>query len=295
MMEPYTPSLEQDYKICESIIKEHSKSFYYAFSSLPEMDAKAVYAIYAFCRMADDAIDHAEDRGHRLENLGKLESDLNAFIAGSPPNTPMWRALQDTCSRYDIDESMLYAQIRGQEMDVNFEQPEDLEALIHYSNHVAGSVGRLLLPILCIDPSAERKINAEKLGVAMQLTNILRDVGEDLRQHGRVYIPTATLEHHGCAMDQIEQGKADQAFINVWEDLAGEAEALYDGFRSEIGHYKTEAQLPLLMSLSVYREILNEVRKNRYDCFTKRNVVSMARKMKIRNEEIRFLKKLKDA
>ncbi|MFC3419390.1 phytoene/squalene synthase family protein [Salinicoccus hispanicus] len=295
MMEPYTPSLENDYKICESIIKEHSKSFYYAFSSLPELDAKAVYAIYAFCRMADDAIDHAEGTGERLENLRKLEADLDDFVEGVPPDTPMWRALQDTCERYAIDKSMLYAQIRGQEMDVNFEQPKDMKALIDYSNHVAGSVGRLLLPILCDDPGTERKINAEKLGVAMQLTNILRDVGEDMRQHGRVYIPSSVLKEHGCAMNQIEQGKIDQVFINVWEDLAAQAETLYDDFRSEIIHYKEEARLPLLMSLSVYREILDEVRKNRYDCFTKRNIVSMARKMKIRNEEIRFLRKIKDA
>ncbi|MCG1010512.1 squalene/phytoene synthase family protein [Salinicoccus sp. ID82-1] len=295
MMEPYTPSLESDYKICESTIKEHSKSFYYAFSSLPELDAKAVYAIYAFCRMADDAIDHAEDAPERMENLRELESDLDGFIAGEPPNTPMWRALWDTCERYDIDASMLYAQIKGQEMDVNFEQPEDMKDLIHYSNHVAGSVGRLLLPILCDNPSAERKINAEKLGVAMQITNILRDVGEDMREHGRVYIPAAILRQHGCAMNQIEEGEIDQVFINAWEDLATHAEVFYDDFRSEIIHYKEEAQLPLLLSLSVYREILNEVRRNGYDCFTKRNAVSMARKMKIRNEESRFLKKIKDA
>ncbi|MFC3389646.1 squalene/phytoene synthase family protein, partial [Salinicoccus sesuvii] len=69
-------------------------------------------------------------------------------------------------------------------------------------------------------------VNAEKLGVAMQLTNILRDVGEDFRQHGRVYIPTTTLKRHGCSMNQIEQGRADQAFVDVWEDLAGRSRSI---------------------------------------------------------------------
>lgn len=295
MTKNYTPSLESDYRQCQSLIRQHSKSFYYAFSALPEKDADAVYAVYAFCRMADDAIDQAEDAETGIASLRQLEAGLDALVAGNMPQAPMWRALGDVVDRYDIDESMLYAQIRGQEMDVHFEQPKDMDDLIHYSSHVAGSVGKLLLPILSDDLSQERKANAEKLGIAMQITNILRDIGEDMREHGRVYIPASILNDYGCSVAQLEERKVDQAFMDAWEHLAREAEVLYDDFRKEILHYKEEAQLPLLVSLSVYREILNEVRSSNYDCFSKRNAVSMTRKMKIRNEESQFLKNIKDA
>ncbi|MCC4723612.1 phytoene/squalene synthase family protein [Salinicoccus sp. RF5] len=294
MTNDYTFSLENDYKHCQSLIRQHSKSFYYAFSSLPEPDANAVYAIYAFCRIADDAIDQAEDMKARVANLRRLEAELDAFVAGDTPEASMWRALKDVTARYEIDSSMLYAQIKGQEMDIHFEQPESMDDLIHYSNHVAGSVGRLLLPILSDDLSQDRKRSAEKLGVAMQITNILRDIGEDIREHGRIYVPETLLDRYGCPVSQLEKGTIDDAFINMWEHLAVEAETLYDDFREEVIHYKQEARLPLLVSLSVYREILNEVRSNGYDCFTKRNAVPMTRKMKIRNEESRFLKNLKD-
>ena len=295
MNQNYTPSLESDYRLCQSLIKQHSKSFYYAFSTLPRTDANAVYAIYAFCRIADDAIDQADDAETGGANLRQLKAELDAFVSGNVPQAPMWRALGDVVERYDIDEAMLYAQIRGQEMDVHFEQPKEMDDLIHYSSHVAGSVGKLLLPILSDDLSEERKANAEKLGIAMQITNILRDIGEDIRDHGRVYIPASLLNEYGCSMTQLKAQKIDQAFMDVWEHLAKEAEALYDDFRKEILHYKEDSQLPLLVSLSVYREILNEVRSNDYDCFSKRNAVSMARKMKIRNEEIQFLKSIKNA
>lgn len=288
------PPLKSDYNHCQNIIKHHSKSFYYAFSSLPEKDANAVYAIYAFCRTADDAIDHAKDMESRILNLEKLEKELDAFLNGTVPNAPMWRALADVMDCYDIDSSMLYTQLDGQRMDIRFSQPEDLDDLIHYSNHVAGSVGRLLLPILSNDLTDPRMKNAEKLGVAMQITNILRDIGEDHRDHGRIYIPKSVLEKHDYTEEQLAAGEINGNFRTMWEDLAGTAERLYDTAREEITYYKPEARLPLLLSLSIYREILDEVRHNEYDCFSKRNSVSLAKKIKIREAEKIYIKTLED-
>jgi phytoene synthase len=286
------PSLIGDYKYCQSVIKKYSKSFYYAFSALPEEDARAVYAVYAFCRMADDAIDEAYDSEEALENLDELRVQLDGFCKGDITDAPMWRALNDVRSRYDLDLSMLYAQIEGQASDVHFEQPEEFEDLIDYSRKVAGSVGRLLLPILSEDTSAERQRHAENLGVAMQITNILRDVGEDIDLHDRVYIPKSVLDEAGYSSEQLRNGELNGEFIDVWEHLAHEAEALYDGFRNEIIHYKNEARMPLLLSLSVYQEILTEVRKNDYDCFQRRNFVPMKRKREIKKQVDESLKSL---
>ncbi|CAM4196324.1 phytoene/squalene synthase family protein [Lacicoccus alkaliphilus] len=286
------PSLVGDYKYCQSVIKKYSKSFYYAFSALPEEDARAVYAVYAFCRMADDAIDEADSKEEATDNLLELRVQLDGFCNGEVPETPMWRALNDVRSRYDLDLSMLYAQIEGQASDVHFEQPETFEELIDYSRKVAGSVGRLLLPILSEDTSAERQLHAENLGVAMQITNILRDVGEDVDLHDRVYIPKFVLSQFGYSNEQLRNGELNVDFIDLWEHLAREAEVLYDDFQDEIIHYKEEARIPLLLSMSVYREILTEVRKNGYDCFKRRNFVSMKRKMEIKEQVKRDLKSL---
>lgn len=287
-------TLINDYKFCQSVIKKYSKSFYYAFSTLPEDDARAVYAVYAFCRMADDAIDEADSEEEAIAGLEALRGELNGFCIGDIHDAPMWRALDDVRNRYDLDLEMLYAQIAGQASDVHFRQPEDLEDLFEYSRKVAGSVGRLLLPILSDDTTQERQLNAENLGVAMQLTNILRDVGEDIDIHGRVYIPKSVLDQYGYSHEELKNGELNAGFINVWEHLAGEAEALYDGFQDEIIHYKKEARVPLMLSMSVYREILTEVRHNDYDCFKRRNFVSMKRKMEIKNQVNENLKSLEN-
>lgn len=282
--------LKSDYKFCQSVIKKYSKSFYYAFSKLPEDDARAVYAVYTYCRMADDAIDEADSKEEAMRNLDELRVDLDEFCKGNIPDTPMWRALNDVRNRYEMDISMMYAQIVGQESDVHFRQPENFDDLIEYSRKVAGSVGRLLLPILSENTTHERQKNAENLGVAMQITNILRDVGEDIDIHDRIYIPGSVLNRFEYSHEQLKSHELNEAFINLWEHLASEAEALYDGFHDEIIHYKKEARLPLLLSMSVYREILAEVRNNDYDCFNRRNFVSMKRKMEIKNEVSENLK-----
>ncbi len=286
------PVLIDDYKYCQSVIKKYSKSFYYAFSALPEDDARAVYAVYAFCRMADDAIDEADSKTEAMNNLEKLRMQLDGFCKGEVADTPMWRALDDVRKRYDLDLDMLYTQIDGQASDVHFRQPENFEALLDYSRKVAGSVGRLLLPIISDDCSKERRVNAEKLGVAMQITNILRDVGEDIDIHDRIYIPKTVFDQYGYSAGQLRNAELNTAFIDVWEHLAREAETLYDSFHDEIGHYKKEARLPLLLSMSVYREILTEVRKNNHDCFKRRNFVSMKRKIEIKDQVDESLKSL---
>lgn len=285
-------SLKDDYKHCQSVIKKYSKSFYYAFSNLPEKDAQAVYAVYAYCRLADDAVDEAEDRAAALENLNKLRRQLDEFCNGVVPDEPMWRALNDVRNRYELDISMLYTQLEGQETDLHFSQPPNMKELREYSKKVAGSVGRLLLPILSDDCSKHMQEKAEQLGIAMQITNILRDVGEDIEMHQRVYIPESVLDQYDHSVEALENSTVNQDFIDAWEYLAGEAEMIYDDFRAEIINYKREARLPLLVSLSVYREILNEVRKNGYNCLKKRNAVPMARKLEIKSEEKYFLKTL---
>lgn len=289
MIENELDRLKQDYQVCETVIKEYSKSFYYAFSQLPVHDANAVYAVYAFCRKADDSVDEAENIHDKKYQLSKLEKEVNAFLDNIPQDTPMWRALDDVKKRYKINGNMLKVQLEGQRMDVNFKQPTDTAELIEYCKCVAGSVGCLLLPILSTNIDEQRYIEAEKLGVAMQITNILRDVGEDFLNLNRVYLPNSLMKDSNYKMVDLEKNVVNDAFIHVWETLAEIAENLYDDFMKELKYYKVEARLPLLISLNVYKEILNEIRNNKYDCFSKKRAVPEDRKIYLKKESEKYL------
>lgn len=174
-------TIASDYAYCEKIIKRHSKSFYYAFSNLPKDKARAVYAIYAFCRTADDSVDENKTSGLQLIALDRLTDELSHFAKGQEVDHPLWRALRDVFNRFDMDIQPFYEQLTGQRMDIHFISPSNLSTLETYSKYVAGSVGKMLLPIIASNAKTDLNRVAEDLGIAMQLTNILRDVGEDYR------------------------------------------------------------------------------------------------------------------
>lgn len=290
MREPLDRMLEKDYLYCEEVIKKHSRSFYYAFSQLPEEKAKAIYAVYAFCRRADDIVDTAPNATQQRKNLGRLEHELTLFEEGRPIDNPVWRALTDVFERFPMNIEPFYHQIKGQRMDIDFTSPATLAELEDYSYHVAGTVGLMLLPILAKRHTQEAAESALSLGVAMQLTNILRDIGEDLKENGRVYIPTDILSQESYTIEDLKKGSITDAFIRIWERLAKRSEALYDQFKKDVHLYDPESQLPVLISANVYRGILDAVRKNNYNCFDKRNAVSLLEMDKIRRKTKKFLK-----
>lgn len=285
--------LKSDYKYCESVIKKHSKSFYYAFSNLNSRDRNAVYAVYAFCRIADDAVDNAPAHQEKVRNLDRIRHELNCFANNNTPDTPVWRALEDVKKHYNISLDMMYKQLEGQQMDINFTQPETIHDLENYSNYVAGSVGLLLLPIICSVNTDIREESAMSLGVAMQYTNVLRDVGEDFKTLNRIYLPKEWIEEYQITAQDLTSGTVTPEFVKLWEKLALEAEKKYEAFMDEIIYYKPAAQLGLMLSVLIYREILDEVRRNQHDCLNKRQAVSLARKTKIKVDAEKMLKSMR--
>lgn len=273
--------LQADFAYCEAIIKKHSKSFYYAFSQLPPEKANAVYAIYAFCRTADDCADSNGLPEQKLASLQRLKEELDWFRDRSEADRPLWRALRHVFSEYDMDIRPFYDQLAGQFMDLAFASPKSMHALESYSYHVAGSVGLMLLPVLASKAVADLRPSAVKLGIAMQITNILRDVGEDLRQKQRIYLPEEEMERFGYTHADLRQGVINERFVRLWEHLAGHAESLYDGFHGNIGFYDADSRLPLALSVGLYSAILDAVRSNGYDCFSTRCYVSKEEAAKI--------------
>lgn len=270
--------LKKAYAYCEAIIKEHSKSFYYAFSRLPKAEAKAVYAIYAFCRSADDSVDEVSSTRQQIQNIDRLEAALRRFEEGEETNHPIWLALRDVFDRYEMDIQPFYDQITGQKMDIEFVQPQDMEELETYSYYVAGSVGLMLLPVLSADRSEEVQKSAVSLGIAMQLTNILRDVGEDLQEKERIYLPKELMGATGVTEDDLKTGQVSPAFKSLWEVVAERSEELYDELEQALLAFDADARLPVLASALIYREIMQAVREKGYDCLTKRRAVSTLRK-----------------
>lgn len=263
-----------DFAWCEDVIRRNSHSFYRAFSLLPPRKRSSVYAVYAFCRAADDCVDAHASR----EELDALESDLERFCKGSAPDEPLWRALDAVFSGFDMDDLPFFDMLEGQRRDLDFRQPQTLDDLEDYGYYVAGTVGLMLLPLLHASSPVSTQLadDAVNLGVAMQLTNILRDVGEDL-DVGRVYLPAEVLTEWAYGWDDLEARTVNGAFVAAWESLARRSEELYLPMQRGIGQLDPDSRLAALSSLFLYRGILDAVREDGYRCFEHRAVVPKER------------------
>ncbi|WP_347860734.1 phytoene/squalene synthase family protein [Salimicrobium sp. PL1-032A] len=270
--------IDQAYEQCHRIIKRYSKTFSKAFSYLPKDRKRAVWAVYGFCRYVDDVVDEGEAP---VEHLNEIKEELYRFEQGqNVPDRPFWVALQDVRSKFDIRFEPYYDMIKGQEMDLSIVELKTEQELLDYSYHVASSVGLMLLPILAPGKYEILKEDAIRLGYAMQITNILRDVGEDLEK-SRVYIPKETYESFGYTKQLFEDKKITPAFIDTWEYLARQAENYYSHAMSTVSYYPLSSRFPVKGAAHLYRGILDAVRKEDYDVFTRRAFVGEEEKQRI--------------
>lgn len=260
-----------DFAWCEDVIKRNSKSFYRAFSLLPHQKRSGVYALYAFCRMADDSV----DRDASWRKLESLQEDLVRFFTGSVPDEPLWRALAVVFDAFDMERQPFFDMLEGQRRDLLFRQPDTLDELEEYGYFVAGSVGLMLLPILHARSTVSEPVrtSAVALGVAMQLTNILRDVGEDLG-NGRVYLPREVLEEARYSRAALEAHEVSEAFVRAWERVARRSEALYLPMECDVFELDEDSRRATISSLFLYRGILDRVRADDYACLEYRSRVS---------------------
>lgn len=275
---------ESDFALCEQTIRNHSKSFYKAFSKLPKQKALSIFAIYSFCREADDSIDVYRD----VDRLNKLKRELDDFLAGEIPDRYFWRALVPVFETYEMNQQSFYDMLLGQEMDWAFQQPETQTELEEYSYYVAGSVGLMLLPILSDCPD-EIRSQAIQLGEAMQITNILRDIGEDFNNQ-RIYLPKEIMERFDVSLNSLEKGIINDSFIELWEYEAAKAEQLYSKAQTMLHTIHKDCQEALLLSIYFYKEILNSVRQSNYQCFNKRNFVKKSQQLELYQKAKNYLK-----
>ena len=285
-------ALQKAYLEAASIMKHRAKSFHEAFKHLPRDRYLGVCALYAFNREADDLADD-EKRGLSLqekeEGLDALEERLQAFYGrGSIPTQRLptyWPALEDTLARFQVPITPLLSQLEGQRSDLYQREMETFSDLLLYSRQVAGSVGLMLLPLLVKDQNSLKDqaflTASEDLGVAMQLTNILRDVGEDLRDRQRLYLPKDLLVAHDLSLDTLQalaktpgdrvEEAIPESFKTLFDGVHEEARKRYRAFRPFLKYVHESAQMPLLSAALLYEAIGDVAKAAQYNVFTKRN------------------------
>ncbi|MCC9623199.1 phytoene/squalene synthase family protein [Thalassospira sp. MA62] len=272
---------QEAYRQCEEIMKKGSLTFYRAFSLLSKPDRQAVMAIYTFCRTLDDAVDES-DRPE--ESLAAFLHDFDRFLAGYDLDEALWVALRDVWKRYDMDVEPFFELAEGMKWDLHKSRYETLEETEQYSYYAASTVGLMLLPILVPnqDEATTRQLRqgAIDLGIAMQLTNILRDVGEDLNRD-RIYLPRTMMRQYGVSEEMLQQREVTPVFIDLWETLASRAEFLYARARETHHLYPLASRKPVQAAALLYEGILDAARANRHDVFTKRAYVSTLQKGKL--------------
>ncbi|MDQ0427966.1 phytoene synthase [Planomicrobium stackebrandtii] len=263
-------NLKDAYTSCEQVIAVNSKSFYKAFSLLPKEKRKAVWAVYTFCRTVDDIVDEGQNSKEELE---EFKFDFEKFQTGIyDTENPMWVALAHVFENYEMDVEAFSGLITGQEMDLTINRYRTMEELLNYSYHVASTVGLMLLPILAPGKTNVLKEGAISLGYAMQITNILRDIGEDLKM-GRIYLPEEIMGKYELCEEELRSGVVTPQFIAVWEELAEKAEFHYKKAFETIQDYPLSSRVPVKGAALVYREILVTIRSKQYNVFLEKHYV----------------------
>ncbi|PEN14994.1 phytoene synthase [Longibacter salinarum] len=265
--------------------RHHSRTFSLATRFLPRSVQMPIATLYLFCRRVDTL---ADDRvlevgaAQTLRELDELNAALDKTLLGNPPvENILWRRLHEVHQTYQLDREPLYELIAGARWDLEGETVDTLDDLIYYSNLVGGSVGAMMLPFLVDDDRHRDELEepARKLGIAMQITNILRDVGEDARRLDRIYLPSTWMQDHGVNPDDLESGTVPPNYSELLEPIMEEAEWRYlEGF-SGIDALPWKCRTGIRGAARMYREIMNEVRANGYDNLNHRAYASLGRKL----------------
>lgn len=251
-------------------------SFYYAFLFLPAPKRAAITAFYAFCREVDDVVDEMLEPDVAHAKLEWWHSEVVHAFAGQPSH-PVTQALLPLAAEYGIEKHHLLAIIRGCRMDLEQTRYLDYPALRAYCHLVAGVVGEVAARIFG-QTEAQTTLYAHTLGQALQLTNIIRDVGEDARR-GRIYLPVNELQQFGVTANDILTRNYSPRFTELMQFQAQRAHHLYDEALAHLPAADRLAQKPGLMMASIYRTLLREIEDEKYRVLHQRISLTPLRKM----------------
>lgn len=260
----------RDFAHCARVVRANAKNFFYAFAILPRARREAMYAVYAFCREADDIADEPGDVGAKRAALARFRQALEAACAGRPEG-PLFRALAEVVQRYGLSREHLLRVIDGCEMDLTTARYETFEALAEYLDRVASAVGRVTMQVFGLDPGRLAAYGRAG-GFAVQLTNILRDVKEDALR-GRVYLPQEDLRRFGVAEAELTAAAPSEALRALVRFEVERARGLYDEARRAISDRDRRVLLPLEAIVRIYARLLDAIEARGYDVLSARVAV----------------------
>ena len=261
---------------CQEKAAKSGSSFYYSFLFLPPERRRAITALYAFCREVDDTVDDCTDPMVARNKLLWWRKEIKAMLDGSPTH-PVTQALQPHLVPYSLKGEHLLAIVDGMEMDLDQTRYLDYPGLKRYCWHVAGVVGILSASIFGFT-RPETLQYAEKLGLAFQLTNIIRDVGDDARK-GRIYLPVNELQQFNVTAADILNARHSENFEKLMAFQVQRAQAAYDEAFALLPAADRRAQRPGLMMAAIYRTLLNEIERDGYKVLNQRISLTPIRKL----------------
>ena len=261
---------------CQQKTLQSGSSFYYSFLFLPPERRRAITALYAFCREVDDTVDDTTDQSVARIKLAWWRTEVSAMYKGSPTH-PVTQALQPHVEPYKLEEKHLLAIVDGMEMDLDQSRYLDYAGLQRYCWHVASVVGILSASIFGYT-NPQTLAYAEKLGLAFQLTNIIRDVGEDARK-GRIYIPVNELQQFNVTAADLLNARHSDKFEALMRFQTERAQRTYDEALALLPKEDRRAQRPGLMMSAIYRTLLDEIERDGFHVLTQRISLTPLRKL----------------
>ncbi|HET7055854.1 MAG TPA: phytoene/squalene synthase family protein [Thermomicrobiales bacterium] len=260
-----------DWRCCTEIAREHGRTFYHASLFLPKARRQAVHATYAFCRIADDIADRSPNPEIASRDLDEWERQIDE------PTDPVAVAFAAARNRYGVPTAAVRELLAGVRMDLVPRRYSDWDDARVYCYRVAGTVGLMVAPILgCLDTAALP--HAVNLGIAMQWTNILRDIGEDARR-GRLYLPLEDLTAFGCDPEALMREQATGRFVDLLDYEIARARRLYADAHHGFPALSPSGRLTALAGCELYGAILTRIEENGYDVFARRAHISTRRKL----------------
>jgi phytoene synthase len=260
------------------LTRKSRSNFFYAFLCLPRPQREAIYAVYAFCRIVDDAVDVGHDRAAQRKELERWRGEIALVFEGRPEH-PAAQRLQEAVRLFRIPREALNEIIAGVEMDLDRSTYETFEELYPYCYRVASAVGLCCIEIFGYTDTRAR-VYAVDLGVALQLTNIMRDVEPDA-QAGRVYLPQEELKRFGVTGDDLSAARYTPAFVRLMEHQAARARAYYERAWAALPRADARTLFAAEIMGRTYYALLRLMEQRRFRVFGERVSVSTSRKLAI--------------
>ena len=276
--------LSAAYRYCQAVTRREAKNFYYGFILLPAEQRRAIYAAYSFARDCDDIVDAGLPVEEASARLAAQRELLDRCLEGSPQG-PVFLALADVVRRYDIPRDYFHRLIEGVETDLTVRRYATFDELKRYCYLVASVVGLISVEIFGYEGGEEARGHAANLGIALQLTNILRDVQEDL-QRGRIYLPEDEMARFCYKGDFLRQGVANEAFHRLMAFQVARAEEYFEEGRMLLPLLPRRARACVGVMAGIYRTILADIARRPETVLRQRVSLSAGQKLALAGREL---------